>query len=54
MSRTPSMFGTFSITVDGTAELCHGTDTLQQRQDTRKHVHPLPVNCLLTVRGASP
>jgi hypothetical protein len=47
MSRTPSMFGTFSITVDGSAELCHGTDTLHQRHDARKYLHPPPSDSLI-------
>jgi hypothetical protein len=35
MSHTP-MFGTFTITVDGSNDLCRGPDTLQQRHDSRK------------------
>jgi hypothetical protein len=32
----PPMFGTFTITVDGSNDLCRGPDTLQQRHDSRK------------------
>ena len=47
MSRTPSMFGTFNITVDGSVELCLGTDTLHQRHDARKHLRPPPCESLI-------
>lgn len=40
MPRTPSMFGTFSVTVDVGDELSRSTDTLHQQRDTRKLVHP--------------
>jgi len=44
MSRPPPMFGTFSVAVNGSDELCRGIDTLHPRHDARKLVHPLPVN----------
>jgi hypothetical protein len=35
MSRAPSMFGTFTITVDGGGELYRGTDALRQPHEIR-------------------
>ena len=35
------MFGTFTVTVDGSNDLCRGFDTLQQRHDSRRS-HPSP------------
>jgi hypothetical protein len=37
----PPMFGTFTVTVDGSSDLCRGPDTLQQRHDSRRS-HPFP------------
>ena len=34
----PPMFGTFTVTVDGSNDLCRGPDTLQQRHDSRSPI----------------
>ncbi|KAH9992097.1 hypothetical protein BJV77DRAFT_451737 [Russula vinacea] len=36
----PPMFGTFTISVDGSSDLCRGPDTLQQRHDSRCPLTP--------------
>jgi len=38
------MFGTFTVTVDGSDELYRGADTLYERHDTRELFHYLLIN----------
>ena len=35
----PPMFGTFTVAVDGSNDLCRGPDTLQQQHDSRRFTH---------------
>jgi hypothetical protein len=47
MSHAP-MFGTFNVSVDGTDDLCHGPDTLQQRHGSRKRPPPFRADSSFT------
>lgn len=54
MPRTPSMFGTFSVTVDVSDELSRSTDTLHLQRDARKPVHPYSCESPLSVSRLHP